>query len=209
MVVSSSLLAVLVGVLAVCVIIQFGMMATMNRRWATQSKMLRQFFSGPNDEDLQALLARVLEDSHFARDTAQRAHFGMEEALGRLEGCLQHFALVRYDAFEDVTGQMSFSLAMLDGHNNGAMISTIFGRNTSRCFGKMIVAGQCEQLLSDEEQQALIQALEAKVAVKSASESAKSRTQTASNARSKATKETPSKNSPPKKGALVGSSNPL
>lgn len=192
-----------------CVIIQFGMMATMNRRWATQSKMLRQFFSGPNDEDLQALLARVLEDSHFARDTAQRAHFGMEEALGRLEGCLQHFALVRYDAFEDVTGQMSFSLAMLDGHNNGAMISTIFGRNTSRCFGKMIVAGQCEQLLSDEEQQALIQALEAKVAVKSASESAKSRTQTASNARSKATKETPSKNSPPKKGALVGSSNPL
>jgi len=209
MVVSSSLLAVLVGILAVCVIIQFGMMATMNRRWATQSKMLRQFFSGPNDEDLQALLARVLEDSHYARDTAQRAHFGMEEALGRLEGCLQHFALVRYDAFEDVTGQMSFSLAMLDGHNNGAMISTIFGRNTSRCFGKMIVGGQCEQPLSDEEQQALIQALEAKVSLKSASESAKSRPQTATGARANAAKGTPSQKNPAKKGALAGSSNSL
>lgn len=176
MAVSSSLLLVLVLTLGVCVLVQFGMMAAMNRRAALQSKMLRQFFSGPAGEDLEALLARVLEDSRFARDTAQRAHFQMEEAVGRLDGCLQHFALVRYDAFEDVTGQMSFSLAMLDGRDNGTIISTIFGRNTSRCFGKMIVGGQCEQPLSEEEQQALIQALEAKVSLRS-HEPAKSRSQ--------------------------------
>jgi len=175
MVVSSSLLAVVVGVLAVCAVVQFVMMSAMNRRLALQSKMLRQFFSGPGGEDLEALLARVLEDSRFARDTAQRAHFQMEEAATRLEGCLQHFALVRYDAFEDVTGQMSFSLAMLDGRDNGTIISTIFGRNTSRCFGKMIVGGQCEQPLSEEEQQALIQALEAKVSLRNPAEAHKSK----------------------------------
>ncbi len=180
MAVSSSLLAVLVGVLAVCAIAQFVMISAMNRRLALQSKMLRQFFSGPNDEDMEALLARVLEDSRFARDTAQRAHFQMEEAVARLEGCLQHFALVRYDAFEDVTGQMSFSLAMLDGRDNGTIISTIFGRNTSRCFGKMIVNGQCEQPLSEEEQQALIQALEAKVSLRNPAEPLKSKSKSKS-----------------------------
>jgi len=207
MVVSSSLLAVLVGVLAVCVVVQFTMIAAINRRWATQSKMLRQFFSGPNDEDLQALLARVLEDSSVAKEFAQRAHFGTEEARARLEGCLQHFALVRYDAFEDVTGQMSFSLAMLDGHNNGAMISTIYGRNTSRCFGKMIVEGQCEQPLSDEEQQALIQALEAKVSLRNPGESSAHAKNKAASPSKQSAGKAPSKNNPQKKGALVGSSN--
>ena len=204
MAVSSSLLAVLVGVLMVGVLVQFGMMAAMNRRLALQSKMLRQFFSGPNDEDLEALLARVLEDSRFARDTAQRAHFQMEEAVAKLEGCIQHFALVRYDAFEDVTGQMSFSLALLDGRDTGTIISTIFGRNTSRCFGKMIVHGQCEQPLSEEEQQALIQALEAKVALRSASDTAKSKSKAKSSALLDSAAAPSPGGAPSKNGALAG-----
>ncbi len=190
-------------VLAVCVLAQFAMMGAMNRRLALQSKMLRQFFSGPNDEDLEALLARVLEDSRFARDTAQRAHFQMEEAIARLDGCLQHFALVRYDAFEDVTGQMSFSLAMLDGRDNGTLISTIFGRNTSRCFGKMIIGGQCEQQLSEEEQQALIQALESKVSLRG-HESAKTRSQALLDG--KVTQGSSRKGDNAKNGALVETS---
>lgn len=181
------------------------MMAAMNRRLALQSKMLRQFFSGPNDENLEALLARVLEDSRFARDTAQRAHFQMEEAVVHLEGCLQHFALVRYDAFEDVTGQMSFSLAMLDGRDNGTIISTIFGRNTSRCFGKMIVGGQCEQPLSEEEQQALIQALESKVSRRSAGEPANSKSRSKSSVLiADAATQTPHNGAASQKGAFAG-----
>lgn len=159
------LLSILVAVLFVCVIAQCVFLFGMSRRMARQSKMLRQFFSGPQDEDLEGLLARTLEDARTATETATAISFQMSDFMERFDGCIQHFALVRYDAFEEVTGQLSFSFAMLDGRDNGAIISTIFGRTNSRCFGKMIIGGQSEQPLSDEEQQALLQALESKAKV--------------------------------------------
>ncbi len=135
----------------------------MNRRLAGQTKMLRQFFSGPQDENLQELLERTLEDARVARESSRLLSAQVAEMAARFEGCIQHFALVRYDAFDDVSGGLSFSLALLDGRDNGAIISTICGRTNSRCFGKMISGGQAQQPLTDEEQQALIQALESKV----------------------------------------------
>ncbi len=155
---------------------QFIFLAGMNRRLARQTKMLRQFFSGPQGEDLEGLLERTLQESRVAGEMARLTSQQMNEFLTRFDSCVQHFALVRYDAFEDVTGQLSFSLALLDGRDNGAIISTIFGRTNSRCFGKMITAGRPEQPLTDEEQNALIQALESKVGGKGAGESFGSKT---------------------------------
>ena len=156
----SPLLPVLVPVLIACVVLQFVFLAGMQRHMARQTKMLRQFFSGPQGEDFEALLARTLEESKFASETARTTQAQIAELSARFEGSVQHFALVRYDAFEDVTGGLSFSLAMLDGRSNGAIISTIFGRTNSRCFGKMIVDGRPEQPLTNEEQDALLKALE-------------------------------------------------
>lgn len=167
----SALLPLLVPILLACVVLQFVFLAGMQRHMARQTKMLRQFFSGPQGEDLEGLLTRTLDESKSANEAALAAQSQITELMTRFQGCVQHFALVRYDAFEDVTGGLSFSLAMLDGRSNGAIISTIFGRTNSRCFGKMIVDGRPEQPLTDEEQNALLQALESKVGGKTASES--------------------------------------
>ena len=159
-----SLLPYFVVGLAACVALQCAFLIGMSSRLARQTKMLRQFFSGPQDENLEMLLARTLEDARVARESAKLTTEQMTVLLKRFDGCIQHFALVRYDAFDDVSGGLSFSLALLDGRDNGAIISTICGRTNSRCFGKMISGGQPEQPLSDDEQKALIQALESKVA---------------------------------------------
>ncbi len=170
--VSSSVLLGLVGILFVCVVAQCVFLIGMSRRMARHSKMLRQFFSGPQGEDLEGLLSRTIENAQSANETATAISLQMADFLERFDGCIQHFALIRYDAFEEVTGQLSFSLAMLDGRDNGAIISTIFGRTNSRCFGKMIVGGRPEQPLTEEEQEALLQALEskAKISVKNQGE---------------------------------------
>jgi hypothetical protein len=143
----------------VLVLVLFGWVALLNNRMARQSKMVRQFFQGPEGEDLEGLLRRSMEiaDSSAKRCEESQSNVGLMSL--QLRSCVQHFALVRYDAFTDVTGQQSFSLAFLDGNDNGVVVSSIFGRTTSRTFGKMIVSGQPEQQLSDEEQEALIQAL--------------------------------------------------
>ncbi len=143
---------VLIGALFVWVML-------LSSRLARQSKMLRDFFAGPKGEDFEGLLRRSMET---AESSAARCE-GAESQVGlmslQMRGCVQYFALVRYDAFADLTGQQSFSLAFLDGGDNGIIISSIFGRSSSRTFGKMIVGGQPEQALSDEEQQALLNAL--------------------------------------------------
>jgi superfamily I DNA/RNA helicase len=75
-------------------------------------------------------------------------------------GALRHVALVRYDAFSDLTGRMSFSLAMLDDDGNGVTLSAIAGRNDTRVYAKGVADGKGEHELSPEEQQAVVAASE-------------------------------------------------
>jgi hypothetical protein len=68
---------------------------------------------------------------------------------------LRNVALVRYDAFDDVTGRLSFSLALLDDDGDGVAITAISGRTDSRLYAKGITRGSGEQPLSPEEEQAV------------------------------------------------------
>jgi hypothetical protein len=71
---------------------------------------------------------------------------------------LKHLAVVRYDAFGDMGGHLSWSLALLDDHGDGAVLTSIHGRNEARAYAKSITGWSCEQPLSPEEQEALAQA---------------------------------------------------
>jgi tetrahydromethanopterin S-methyltransferase subunit G len=74
-------------------------------------------------------------------------------------GALRNVALVRYDAFGEMSGRMSFSLALLDDKGDGVTISAIAGRSDTSVYAKGITAGQGEHELSPEEQQAVSTAL--------------------------------------------------
>jgi Protein of unknown function (DUF4446) len=75
-------------------------------------------------------------------------------------GALRNVALVRYDAFTDLTGRTSFSLAVLDEGGNGVTLSAITGRSDTRVYAKSVAGGKGEQELSPEEQQAVAAALD-------------------------------------------------
>ncbi len=72
---------------------------------------------------------------------------------------LRNVALVRYDAFEDISGRMSFSLAMLDDDGDGVALTAITGRTDTRLYAKGINGGTGEHELSPEEHQAVEAAL--------------------------------------------------
>ena len=146
------------ALLIVCVLVQFALISSLNARFARQTKMLRQFFSGPQGEDLEGLLERTLTQSQLAMDNSALALERATLEVARNQGGIQKFALMRYNAFEDVTGEQSFSIALLDGNGNGTVITSILGRQNSRCFGKAITNGQPMQPLSDEEQRVFLQA---------------------------------------------------
>jgi hypothetical protein len=76
---------------------------------------------------------------------------------------LRNVALVRYDAFEDIAGRMSFSLALLDDDGDGVALTAITGRADTRLYAKGISRGEGEHPLSPEEEQAVRAALNQRV----------------------------------------------
>jgi hypothetical protein len=82
--------------------------------------------------------------------------------LGRLRedslAFFNHSGFVRYDAFEDVGGQQSYSLCLLDGRRNGYILTYLTGRNSTRSYAVQVQTGRASRELSDEEAQALAEA---------------------------------------------------
>jgi hypothetical protein len=68
---------------------------------------------------------------------------------------LRHVALVRYDAFEDLGGRLSFSMALLDDNGDGLTITSIASHSETRVYAKSLSSGTGEHPLSPEEEQAV------------------------------------------------------
>jgi hypothetical protein len=68
---------------------------------------------------------------------------------------LRHLAVVRYDAFGDMGGHLSWSLALLDDGGHGVVLTSIHGRSEARTYAKSITGWTCEQQLSPEELEAI------------------------------------------------------
>ena len=68
---------------------------------------------------------------------------------------LRHLSVVRYDAFGDVGGHLSWSLAVLDDAGHGVVLTSIHGRSEARTYAKSISSWSCEQQLSPEEEAAI------------------------------------------------------
>jgi hypothetical protein len=71
------------------------------------------------------------------------------------QGALRHLGLVRYDAFGDVGGRQSWSLALLDDEGNGVVLTAIHGRSEARSYAKSVFAWTSELPMSPEEQDAV------------------------------------------------------
>lgn len=80
-----------------------------------------------------------------------------EVAALRAEGrdALRHLAVVRYDAFGDMGGHLSWSLALVDHAGHGVLLTSIHGRSEARTYAKSLTAWRCDQPLSPEEQEAV------------------------------------------------------
>jgi hypothetical protein len=78
----------------------------------------------------------------------------------RIEGCLAYTALVRYDAYGEMSGHQSSSVALLDSRRTGVVVSSILHREQARVYVKQVRGGHSELELSPEEQEAIETALD-------------------------------------------------
>jgi hypothetical protein len=101
---------------------------------------------------------RVLHE--YVEDAAARLHERMTAAEERLDGAVAYRALVRYDAYGEMSGHQSTSIALLDARRNGVVLSSILHRDQARLYAKRVEGGVGELELSPEEQEAVQLALQ-------------------------------------------------
>jgi hypothetical protein len=118
---------------------------------------------GDSDRDVvlhAADLERKLADD--ARRLEQ-ASAGLEERIAAVEGRLQtvvsRTAVIRYDAYNEMTGRQSSSIAMLDDAATGIVLSSILHREQARFYAKWVIEGESELELSPEEREAVTEAM--------------------------------------------------
>ena len=106
-------------------------------------EILREYVErmGTIEHDLESLKA-FIEDVHVA---SQRH--------------LQGIGVVRFNAFDDIGGNQSFAIALLDGKGDGIVLSGLYGRDGSRVYAKPVEGGLSKYALSNEEKAAVEQAL--------------------------------------------------
>lgn len=119
---------------------------------------------GPSgQESVLEALGRGAAETHALRVELSRARSDLDVARSELADALRHVAVVRYDAFGDMGGRMSFTAALLDDSGDGLVITSINGRTEARAYAKGVKEGQSDQSLSPEETQAIALALGRKV----------------------------------------------
>ena len=154
------MVAVAAALLALIALVATLVLATRLRRMrAAQSLVL-----GPSgSEDLVAHAAGLQRAFEATRQEVQAAGERLDARTAaveqRLDGAIAHRALVRYDAYGELAGKQSISLALLDARQNGVVLSSIAHRDTARLYCKPVSAGSGEQPLSPEEAEAVRLAL--------------------------------------------------
>jgi hypothetical protein len=112
------------------------------------------------EKDIFAAFGRVIKRvQSMERRMDEVTHAQEEETLLR-KLAIQKFGLVRYDAFDDMGGRMSFSAALLDDNGDGVIISSINGRTETRTYAKLVRGLASEHNLSDEEREAIAVAVD-------------------------------------------------
>ena len=113
--------------------------------------------SGKDDlVDFAVSLQTRIDDVHRAVDEVALALARVDK---RIDGCLSHTSIVRYDAYEDAGGHQSASLAFLDAARSGVVVSAIQGRDYARIYVKELDRGRAPVALSPEEQEAVERAM--------------------------------------------------
>ncbi|HTA06075.1 MAG TPA: DUF4446 family protein [Solirubrobacteraceae bacterium] len=114
-------------------------------------------------EDVVAHAARLHEgfDSlqAYVDDVAQRLDGRLGDVESKLRGTIAHRSLIRYDAYNELSGHQSVSIALLDDERSGVVLTSIHHRDQARVYAKQVTDGQGELELSPEEAEAVRVAL--------------------------------------------------
>ena len=149
--VKAGILAALVLMILILLIMQIRISGKLKKLTETYKCFMR----GKNMESMeQTVLAQFARIEELEKSNKEKEK-QIESIFRNLQSVYQKTGLVKYDAFREMSGKLSYALALLDKENNGIMINSMYSREGCYSYVKAITGGRCSIEMSDEEQEAL------------------------------------------------------
>ena len=152
-------LMVITAAIGVLVIIMYGIIINLALNLSYLKKRYRKMMTGVDGANLERMLIghidevkAVVEENQAIKEENKRQDALLQTAITRV-------GVVRFRAFKDMGSDLSYAVALLDSHNNGVILSSIFGREDSRSYVKPIQDGKSTYTLTEEEEHALHDAM--------------------------------------------------
>lgn len=139
--------------LAVSLIILYGKYNRLNVAY-------QLFMKGRKAESLEEEIAALFGDISALKISSEKNKRDIRKIIENLRECYQRVGVVKYDAFSEMGGKLSFSVALLNDNENGLIINSVHSSDGCYVYTKEIVEGECAISLGEEEKKALLLALQ-------------------------------------------------
>lgn len=145
--------------LAVVCVILIIIIVRMNTKMNRLIKKYEKFMRGKNAENLDESIQANFEKVDQLILSHQRSMLKMDDTINSLNSTYQKMGIVKYNAFKEMGGNLSFALALLNSDNTGFIITSMHGRESCYTYIKEVINGQCYSAMGDEEKEALDKAM--------------------------------------------------
>ena len=122
-------------------------------------KKYNKFMTGKNAKSLENEIIALFEDNKFIKSSIEKNKKDIRTLYKNMESTFQKIGIIKYDAFNQMGGKLSFCLALLDENNNGFILNSVHSAEGCYSYTKEIINGESSISLGEEEKQALLKAM--------------------------------------------------
>lgn len=152
-------IAYLFLILLIFIVVLFIIIILQMKKLSRLQKRISKFMTGKDAKSLEKDIVGLYEDNKFLKINVDKNKKDIRTLYKNMEHAFQKIGLIKYDAFQQMGGKLSFSLALLDENNNGFILNSVHSTEGCYTYTKEIKSGECAISLGEEEQQALDMAI--------------------------------------------------
>lgn len=145
--------------LLMLIILMFLLYVNVNMKYNRLKSSYSSFMRGRDGKNLEESILEKFDELDEIAETARKNQSDIKEIFHDMKGSYQKVGIVKYDAFNEMGGKLSFALTLLDGNNSGWIINAMHSREGCYNYIKEIVRGESYIELSEEEAESLEQAI--------------------------------------------------
>lgn len=141
-----ALIAIILSVISIC-------------KSSSMRKKYNAMMEGSDGKNIEKLITENLQVIKALKTTSSKQTAAIKDIYNKLEGTFQKIGIVKYDAFHEMGGKLSFAICILDKCNNGCLVNVMHSNTGCFAYAKEIIGGKSYIELGTDEQKALDQAI--------------------------------------------------